>query len=202
MCCNPPGLLQESLGPFGPEVSRECAWSVPRGVSGALRAPGSGVSKKCPRSVRDTFLTLGGHSRDTFLDTLEFGARRAPETPRGTLPGHCRDTSGPKGPRDSCSRPGGLQHVCGDPLSRYTCRRRFPKNPGVFQFFVAAVSRYIPPKLEVSEMASTKIWDRKTNINFFSINFLKTHSGCSQKFMLGKVYARNSLCFIVEKGLA
>ena len=49
--CNTPGLLQESLRPFGPEVSRECLGSVPRGVSGALRAPGSGVSKKCPESV-------------------------------------------------------------------------------------------------------------------------------------------------------
>ena len=46
------------LGPFGPEVS----WGVSprvslktgvslRGVSGARRAPGSGVSEKCPENV-------------------------------------------------------------------------------------------------------------------------------------------------------
>ena len=103
--CNPPGLLQESLGPFGPEVPRECPGSVPRGVSGALRAPGSGVSKKCPRSVRDTFLTLRGHSRDTFWTLWSPG----PEGPQRHPEGHSRDTSGAKGPRDSCSRPGGLQ---------------------------------------------------------------------------------------------
>ena len=62
---------------------------TPKGVSGALRAPGSGVSKKCPESVPGVsgtpfwpFLTLSGH----FLDTPEPGARRAPETPRRTLP--------------------------------------------------------------------------------------------------------------------
>ena len=83
-----------------------------RGVSGALRAPGSEVSKKCPESVPgvskrcpDTSGTLSGH----FLDTPEPGARRAPETPRRTPRGHSRDTSGPKGPRDSCSRPGRLK---------------------------------------------------------------------------------------------
>ena len=26
-----------------------------------------------------------------------------------------------------------VAHVCGDPLSRYTCRNGFPQNPGVFQ---------------------------------------------------------------------
>ena len=78
----------------------KCPGSVPRGVSGALRAPASGASKKCPQSVPrvskrcpDTPGTLSGH----FL-APEAGARRAPETPRETLP----DTSGPKGPRDSC----------------------------------------------------------------------------------------------------
>ena len=39
-----PDLLQESLGP-------KCPGSVFRGVCGALRALGSGVSKKCPESV-------------------------------------------------------------------------------------------------------------------------------------------------------
>ena len=49
--CEPPGLLQESLGPFGPEVSPECSpppKSVPRKRGGS---PGSGVSKKCPERV-------------------------------------------------------------------------------------------------------------------------------------------------------
>ena len=70
------------------------------------------MSRECPRSVRDTFLTLRGHSRDTFW-TLQspgpFGPRRHPlGHPRlsGTLSGTLRDTSGPKGLRDSCSRPG------------------------------------------------------------------------------------------------
>ena len=75
-----PGVsLQVSLGPFGRRAP-ECPKSVP------------GVSRECPRSVRTPFLTLRRH----FLDTPEPGARRAPETPRGTF----------QGPRDSCSRPG------------------------------------------------------------------------------------------------
>ena len=76
------------------------------GVSQALRVPG--VSRRCP-----------GHTGH-FLDTPEPGARSAPETPpldtpsstpcfRGHPRGHAAGTSGPKGPRDSCSRPGGSQ---------------------------------------------------------------------------------------------
>ena len=83
--CELPGQLQES---FGPEVSREC-----------------------PRSVRDTFLTLRRHSRDTFghsgarcpkdledtpwdtpSDTPVFG-----DTPR-TLPGTFRARRAQKTP--------------------------------------------------------------------------------------------------------
>ena len=98
--CDPPGLLQESLGPFGPEVSqecpRECAWK--RGVSGGVsdgvspgpfgpRAPEClksvpRVSPECLGHLFDTPETLSGH----FLDTPEPGARRAPETPSRTLP--------------------------------------------------------------------------------------------------------------------
>ena len=106
--CNPPGLLQESLGPFGPEVPEECPSGCLWGPSG----PGPGVSKKCPESVPGVLKRCPGHSTDT-LRTL-FGhsaawAQRFPDTPRrtprGTLLGHF----GPEGPRDSCSRSGGLQ---------------------------------------------------------------------------------------------
>ena len=48
------------------------------------------VSPECPGHLFDTPGTLSGH----FLDTPEPGARRAPETPRATLPGHF----GPEGP--------------------------------------------------------------------------------------------------------
>ena len=40
--------------------------------------------------------------------------------------------------------PNTAAHVCGDPLSRYTCRGRFPQNPGASG--VAVVSRYTVPK--------------------------------------------------------
>ena len=87
---------QESLGPFGPEVARSVPESVPENggcprecPTGCLRGPsGPGlqtvqkVSRECPRSVRDTLLRLQGH----FLDPSEPGARRAPQTPRRTLP--------------------------------------------------------------------------------------------------------------------
>ena len=89
ICEPPPGLLQESLG-----VSLE--------VSVGPFGPRS-VQKVCPRSVRNTFLTLRRHSRDTFW-TLQ---SQGPEGPQRHPEGHSRDTLGPKGPRDSCSRPGG-----------------------------------------------------------------------------------------------
>ena len=126
--CNPPGLLQESLGPFGPEVSRECPSGCLWGPSGPGLRSGQKVSPECPRSVKkvsgdsgDTLETLWGH----FLDTPEPGARRAPETPRGTLPGHF-------GPRDSCSRPGGLQ-IKG-PVDGGLERRGFPIWTCLFRF--------------------------------------------------------------------
>ena len=73
-----PGVsLGVSLGPFGLRAP-ECPKSVPR------------VSAECPGHLFDTPGTLSGH----FLDTPEPGAQRAPETPRGTLPGHF----GPEGP--------------------------------------------------------------------------------------------------------
>ena len=78
----PPACYRNLSGPSGPK----CPGSVPRGV-------------------RDTFLTLRGHSLDTFWTLRAPG----PEGPQRHPKGHFRDTSGPKGPRDSCSRPGALQ---------------------------------------------------------------------------------------------
>ena len=48
---------------------RRRATGVSRGVSGALRAPGSGVSKKCPKSVPGVSKRCPGHFGDT-LGTL------------------------------------------------------------------------------------------------------------------------------------
>ena len=62
----------------------KCPGSVPRGVSGALQTPGSGVSKKYPESVPGVSKRCPGHSGDTL----------------GTLFGHCGGR-GPKGPRDT-----------------------------------------------------------------------------------------------------
>ena len=87
-----PGVsLGVSLRPFAPRAP-QCPKSVPR------------VSQECQKGVLDNVGTLSGH----FLDTAEPGARRAPETPRGTLPGHS-GTLRARSLRDSCSRPGGLQ---------------------------------------------------------------------------------------------
>ena len=61
--CNPPDLLQESLGPFGPEVSRECASGCP---SGCLRGP---------KGPRDTPKDTPGETPGTLR------ARKARETP-------------------------------------------------------------------------------------------------------------------------
>ena len=96
-CCTRvanPGLLQESLGPFGPEVvsprvspkTGGVRGSVRRGVSRAFRPPSSGVSKKCPESVPRVSKRCPGH----FGDTL------------GTHFGHS-GALGPKGPGDTPS---------------------------------------------------------------------------------------------------
>ena len=87
--CNPPGLLQESLGPFGPEVSRECPSGCLWGPSGPGLRSVQKVSRECPRSVKK----VSRHSGDT-LGAL-FGQRgaRGPKRPRDT-----------PSPTDSCSR--------------------------------------------------------------------------------------------------
>ena len=74
--------------PSGPK----CPESVPRGVFGALRAPGSGVSKKkvsreCPRSVR---CHLFAHSGDTLGTLFGHSGARGPKGPKNTP----RDTLG------------------------------------------------------------------------------------------------------------
>ena len=83
---HPPDLLQESLGPFGPEVSWECfrgrvaRGSVRRGVPGALGFGLRSVQKvfrDCPRSVKKVSRAL----RDT-LGTPS----GASETPLRALP--------------------------------------------------------------------------------------------------------------------
>ena len=133
--CDPAGLLQESLKPFGPEVSPECPrecprkWGVSEGVSdgGCPRPKGPGlrsvqnfkVSRECPRSVKK----VSGHSGDTLGTLFGHSGARSPKGPgdtpsdtpsdtphfRGHSPAHSRDTSGLKGLRDSCSRPAGSQ---------------------------------------------------------------------------------------------
>ena len=126
----PPACYKGLSGPSGPKCLRECpenrgvSESVPWSVSEALRAPGpgSGVSKKCPESVWETFSTLRGHFWDAFWTLRsprpEGPRRHTPwDTPGdtpvlgdtlGDTPG---DTSGPKGPRDPCSRPAGSQYT-------------------------------------------------------------------------------------------
>ena len=107
-----PGLPQESLRPFGAEVSQECPRECSRkrgrseGVSG-----GECLAKSVWRGV--CRIPFPGTLSGNFLDTLERGAGDPlPDTPsdtprfRGHSRGHSREISSAKGPRDSCSRPG------------------------------------------------------------------------------------------------
>ena len=75
---------QESLGPFGPEVSRECP-------SGCLWH--SRVSKKCPESVPRVSKRCPGHFGDTLGTLFGHSGARGPkgtgDTPRDT-PGTLR----------------------------------------------------------------------------------------------------------------
>ena len=75
-----------SLGPFGP------------GLQSVQKV--SRVSLECQKGTR----TLRGHSQDTFW-TLQ---RSGPEGPQKHPEAHSWDTSGAKGLRDSCSKPGGF----------------------------------------------------------------------------------------------
>ena len=99
--CNPAGLLQESLGPFGPEMSPECPrvsecprkWGVSEGVSDGV-SPGpfgprsvQKVSRECPRSVKKVSRTHRGHSGDTLKNFGHSGAR-GPKGPGGHPVGH------------------------------------------------------------------------------------------------------------------
>ena len=101
----PPGLLQESLGALRARsvpgvslgVSLGCLW--PRAPECPKSVPR--VSRECPRNVRTPFW----HSRDTLATLFGHSGARGQRRPQR----HSRDTSGPKCPRDSCSRPAGLQ---------------------------------------------------------------------------------------------
>ena len=121
--------------PFGPRAP-ECPKSVPR------------VSPECQKGVPDTPGTLSGHfghsgargpkgSGDTPSDTPS-------DTPHfwGHSRGHSGDTSGPKGPRDSCSRPAGSQtylasegHVLAEQILKtwagfISCQKSLRESPG------------------------------------------------------------------------
>ena len=120
--CELPGLLQESLGPFGPEVSQECPRECPRkrGVRASVRRGVSGslwprlwivqkVSRECPRSVKQVSRTLRGHSRDTFWTIQSPGPKGNRRHPVGHSLGHPRFSGtlsgallrhfGPEGPK-------------------------------------------------------------------------------------------------------
>ena len=91
ICCKHPNQLQESLAQSVPGVPPKASipengvvrGNVPRGVSGALLALQK-VSRGYLQSVPDTFLTLQGHSRDTFWTLRSPG----PEAPRRHPVGH------------------------------------------------------------------------------------------------------------------
>ena len=121
-------LRARSVPRVSPRVSpkrgcpRECPKGCPRAllISPGLRSVQK-VSQECPRSVK---LRCPGHSGDT-LGTLFGHSPKRPGTPLLTLP----RTSGPKGPRDSCSRWGGGRNwkdlfrdfvrTCGSPLETF-----------------------------------------------------------------------------------
>ena len=87
-----PTSQKRHSGPSGPKCPEKyptgCPrkWGCPRECpTGCLRGRAPECRKGVPRvspECQDTFLTLSGH----LFDTPEPGARRAPETPRRTLP--------------------------------------------------------------------------------------------------------------------
>ena len=126
---NPPTCYRSLSGPSGPKCPESVPEGVPEngGVGGSVRrgVPGGPrlrsvqkVSRECPRSVKKVSGTLRGHSRDTFWTLRSLGPKGPRGHPvghslghprfRGHPRGHSRDTSGPKGPRDSCTRSGGV----------------------------------------------------------------------------------------------
>ena len=148
-------------GPFGPEVSRErpsgCLW----GPSGPGLWSVQKVSRESPRSVKkvsghsgDTLGTLFGHSgargpkgpRDTPRDTPGTLQSPRPEGPQRHPEGHSRDTSGPKGPGDSCSRPGALQHTCDCKSRPLRGRRNFASIWGGCRLGSCAAARFLHPR--------------------------------------------------------
>ena len=74
--------------------------SVPRGLLGPKPRSVQKVSRECLRSVKKVSQTLRGHPVGHSV-----GHPRFPEHTRG----HSPEQSGPKGPRDSCSRLAGSQ---------------------------------------------------------------------------------------------
>ena len=86
LSCNAPGLLQESLGPFGPEVSQECPSGCLWGPSGPGLWSVQKVSRECPWSVK----RCPGHSGDTLGALFRHSGARGPKGPRDTP----RDTPG------------------------------------------------------------------------------------------------------------
>ena len=127
----PPACYRSLSGPSGPKCpqSPQSARVCPRrGVPAGLRSVQK-VSRECRKGAPDTPGTLSGHfwtargplgpghtPSDTPSDTPHF---------RGHSQGHSGDTSGPKGPRDSCRRPAGSERKIHPEIRRITLRDLF-----------------------------------------------------------------------------
>ena len=121
----PPACYRSLSGPSGPNCPRSVECPRKRGVSEGVSdgvSPGPFVPRapQCPKSVpRVSPECQPKGAGDTPSDTPRF---------RGQSWGHSGDTSGPKGPRDSCSRPAGSQHglECCDLQDPSPKQRRHP----------------------------------------------------------------------------
>ena len=137
-CCEPPGLLQESLGPFGPEVSPECPRECPR-KRGVSEAVSDGVSlghfgpqaPECPKSVprvspsvQETFLTLQGDTLGTLLRVWTFRSP-GPEGPRRHPVGHSLGHAPFSGTLSGTLRDTGETPVAGRVRNTHACIRAF-----------------------------------------------------------------------------